>query len=596
MTKTYRQSERLSTFLNFYQNKLRKAQSHRLSWALLTLSAWLMLSLFSSNDFKTGSSPLFEALQWLSLMIMPAFFIVLVIRSRRFKRFTQRLEILHDFYLRQEERKDGKIPDSHQGEDRDHPLDRDLNLVSKNSLLGLIDETLTPEGRQRLCHEILDSRRNVNEILDRQILVKKLCAHSSWLRRWVVEGRLHQKEHQENTHDLKNLLKEPLVEKSFYRHYAILKILFLGNIATLVALFSGHIFWPWWFFPIAHGFYCLWSYSSIEKSFSKSQSFADRMQALKPIFDLLEEKSSENDFLDLLDKTRQFAPAEKIRKLAKTASFLSVEAHFLVHALIHICMPWSFYFSDRLEKLRQIMKDQFPDCLDELYQLEVISSLVFMTTYQTNSWPIPEQDLSLKFEDLYHPLIPREEVKANTFSHKGEKVHLITGSNMSGKSTFLRTLGLNHRLMHMGAPVFAKSYTAHPFQLITCLRVSDSLSDGFSYFYAEVTRLKEVLDSVQSQSGMLYLVDEIFKGTNNVERLQGSQALLEVLAQSSAIGFVTTHDLELAQMADRSEKMRNLHFRDDVLEGKMHFPYQIYEGPCPTTNALKIMKEAGLPV
>ncbi|MCB0109755.1 MAG: hypothetical protein KDE53_27725, partial [Caldilineaceae bacterium] len=135
-------------------------------------------------------------------------------------------------------------------------------------------------------------------------------------------------------------------------------------------------------------------------------------------------------------------------------------------------------------------------------------------------------------------------------------------------------------------------------RLFTCIKVSDSVTDGISYFYAEVRRLKALLDALQQEDDLplFYVVDEIFRGTNNRERLEGSRAYIRALAAQAGLGLVATHDLELVRLADEIPTIANYHFRDDIVDGRMHFDYQLRPGPSPTTNALKIMRHAGLPV
>jgi DNA mismatch repair ATPase MutS len=138
-----------------------------------------------------------------------------------------------------------------------------------------------------------------------------------------------------------------------------------------------------------------------------------------------------------------------------------------------------------------------------------------------------------------------------------------------------------------------------PFRLYTCIRISDSLDDGFSYFYAEVKRLKGLLEAIQpGPSGLplLYLVDEIFRGTNNRERLIGSRAYVKALIGAAGVGLIATHDLDLATLAENHPQVCNVHFRDEVAGGKLTFDYLLRPGPSPTTNALKIMQIEGLPV
>jgi DNA mismatch repair ATPase MutS len=184
-----------------------------------------------------------------------------------------------------------------------------------------------------------------------------------------------------------------------------------------------------------------------------------------------------------------------------------------------------------------------------------------------------------------------------TLERLGELV-IITGSNMSGKSTFLRTVGVNLCLAFSGAPVPASAWCTMPFRLFTCITVSDSVTDGISYFYAEVRRLKALLEALHEAHPypLFFLIDEIFRGTNNRERHIGSRAYIQALTGGYGVGLVSTHDLELVKLEHEMGGIRNVHFREAIAAGRMIFDYQLRPGPCPTTNALQIMRLAGLPV
>jgi DNA mismatch repair ATPase MutS len=169
---------------------------------------------------------------------------------------------------------------------------------------------------------------------------------------------------------------------------------------------------------------------------------------------------------------------------------------------------------------------------------------------------------------------------------------------MAGKSTFLRTIGVNLSLAYAGAPVNATHLQTSLFRLFTCIKVSDSVQDGLSYFYAEVKRLQALLAATQMNDTLpvLFLIDEIFRGTNSRERLIGSRSYIRALSQGPSLGLIATHDLELIKLADEIEGVTNYHFREEVHDGRMVFDYRLRSGPCPTTNALKIMSLEGLPV
>jgi DNA mismatch repair ATPase MutS len=200
---------------------------------------------------------------------------------------------------------------------------------------------------------------------------------------------------------------------------------------------------------------------------------------------------------------------------------------------------------------------------------------------------------------LGHPLIDPENKVTNHYSlGKIGDITLITGSNMAGKSTFLKTVGINLILAYAGGPVNADAFATRFFRIHTCINVGDSLSDGVSSFYAEVKRLKEILDQIgqPNPTPVLFFIDEILRGTNNRERLIGSTALIRSLSQTRSAGLITTHDLELTSLRAEYDGIFNYHFTETLRDGKMYFLYQLQDGPCPTTNALEIMRLEGLPI
>ena len=205
---------------------------------------------------------------------------------------------------------------------------------------------------------------------------------------------------------------------------------------------------------------------------------------------------------------------------------------------------------------------------------------------------------AFEVSDLVHPLLPRSQRVANSLEmdHEGE-VLLVTGSNMSGKSTFLRSVGLAVVFARAGLPVLARSARFHPMSVVTCMRVHDSLAMGSSHFHAEVRRLKACVDLAESEGTTLVLLDEILSGTNSKERHVGATAVIRSLSNLQTLSLVSTHDLGLCAIADDlGDRARVVHFRDLVRDGKMAFDYTLREGPVPSTNALRVMRAVGLDV
>jgi DNA mismatch repair ATPase MutS len=289
---------------------------------------------------------------------------------------------------------------------------------------------------------------------------------------------------------------------------------------------------------------------------------------------------------------------------------LSVRAHPLVHYLINAIGPWDLFHTYRLQQLQDRLATVAPLWFELLAELDAAASLAtFAYLHPDYLWPSLHQaepdsqgngaGATLEAKDLAHPLIPAGVRVANDISfQKRGRIYLVTGSNMSGKSTFLRTIGINTCLAQAGAPVCASAFHWSLVRIGSCIRVDDSLDGGLSFFYAEVKRLKTILDSTQDRQGppVLWLIDEVFKGTNNRERLIGGRALITALAGGNGFGLVTTHDLELAELERQLPTVTNVHFQETVVDGALHFDYRLKPGPCPTTNALRIMALEGLPV
>lgn len=581
---------KLDKHLNSQKAKLHTTYNRRLFSGLLTAGALVAAAFLPENVYWNA----------LGFLIGPGFFIYFVISSQKVKAFHERLQELLEFFKRQERRKNGHTPaaitplepipsSAHGG---------DLDLFTENGLFHLIDETVTPGGREKLLNELLHPQHQREKILQRQETIKALSQHSWFLTRFLIEGHLCRR-FQGHSEQLLDFIQRPFLEKAFFRDYKILTGLFL---LSLLGLANG-LFFKWFpeispfFFLSLHFIYSLIAASSLGGVFQRAHDMALQLSSLMPLMKTLEKKIDHPDFAEHLRGLRSFSPGRRMRWLNGIISCLSVQGHPLVFMTVNGLLPWSFFFASQLEKQRLAMESSLPQALKDLYDFEVLTSLCMIYKHQTQTFPEVSEKPELKFEEAFHPLIDRQQVVANSFDLGGDThLNLVTGSNMSGKSSFLRTIGVNHILLLLGAPVFAKSYSSYPFELTTCIRVTDALDSGISYFYAEVLRLKEIMLRTEKEQPVLYLIDEIFKGTNNRERLIGSRSVLEKLAESSSVGFVTTHDLELTQLADEFPLVKNWHFRDDVKDGEMTFNYQLQSGPCPTTNALKIMKSAGLPV
>jgi len=199
-------------------------------------------------------------------------------------------------------------------------------------------------------------------------------------------------------------------------------------------------------------------------------------------------------------------------------------------------------------------------------------------------------------KNLGHPLLGSNRIYNDIHIEKSQNVLLITGSNMSGKSTLLRTTGINLVLAYSGAPVCSESFNCTIMDIYTCMRTSDNLEKNISSFYAELLRIKKLVTATEDKAPIFFLLDEIFKGTNSIDRHTGAKILVSKLSTENALGFVSTHDLELGDIENTNRRVKNYHLEEYYKDDKLYFDYKLRPGVSTTRNALYLMKMAGLEI
>jgi hypothetical protein len=271
----------------------------------------------------------------------------------------------------------------------------------------------------------------------------------------------------------------------------------------------------------------------------------------------------------------------------------------LLHTPLQLLFLWDFHVLERLERWQAVAGPHARRWLEALGEFEALSALAVLA-HDHPSWTYPEVGVDrLEAKNLGHPLLPDTARVGNdvTVGPPGT-VLLVTGSNMSGKSTLLRSIGINAVLAQAGAPVCAGELRMPPLRIATSILVEDSLADGVSFFMSELKRVKQVVDEAALAAGegklLLYLLDEILRGTNSEERQIAVRRVLGHLLKSGAIGAISTHDLQLAEIADLRSDLRPVHFRESFEDGGMTFDYRMREGVATTVNALKLLEMVGL--
>lgn len=566
---------RLQNLRDEEQKKLQRVQQQRL---MVGLNIFFLLIL--SQVFKGFYLELLAVLFFLPL------FLFFVGRSRRRSCFLKKIEGLHTFYQRQWDLKQGRILDSYPPEQMNHPdLARDLDL---GLLYPQLNFCFSEEGQRQLdawlCQDFSGSNRE-----DRQKHLKELIQLSGPLR------RLHALHALKNPVRMNQIQKE--VERSFFSENTpwkwIVPLSWLGLVVLVSLVVLLFLPVP----PILLKVVFFVYIASVLLYLGQTKHLFSRLQDLQKDFEGLAEKihamekiASQLSFAPTLKKK---VASQDTRSLSRYISLMSLRTNPILFYILNLLLPWDFLLSELCERARVGFALHFKSWCHEMIDIETLSCLANLKLYQDTTWPELSSSTFLEFEEISHPLLNQCEVVKNNFHPESHKVIIITGSNMSGKSTFLRAIGINLVLANIGAPVFAKRFHFRPMNLVSCIRVSDSLRDGQSYFYAEVRRMRTILEKAQ-QGPVLFLIDEPLRGTNNKERLIGNTSYLKQILATEGAGFLCTHDLELTKLSEVSEEIANFHFSETMQDQDWIFDYKIKHGPSTSTNALRILAKEGL--
>jgi DNA mismatch repair ATPase MutS len=298
-------------------------------------------------------------------------------------------------------------------------------------------------------------------------------------------------------------------------------------------------------------------------------------------------------------ETKGEAASRQIRRLHTLISRLDDRGNQFF-APIAAAVMWGTQFAMAVENWRRRSGSSIRRWLLAVGEFEALCSLAaYSFEHPADPFPILSgQKARFDAEGLGHPLLPEAAFVTNDVRLGGDlRLLIVSGSNMSGKSTLLRSVGLNTVLAWAGAPVRATKLELSPLQVGASIRIVDSLLDGKSRFYAEITRLRQIMDLTGQERTLLFLVDEMLSGTNSHDRRIGAEALVRTLVDRGAIGLITTHDLALANIADGlGSGAANMHFSDTIVNGRLNFDYRLRPGVVEHSNALELMRSVGLVV
>jgi uncharacterized membrane protein len=483
-------------------------------------------------------------------------------------------------------------------------LDIDLDLTGPGSLHQLIDLAVSQGGSLRLAGWLTHPDPDVAQIAERQAVIQELAKMPHFRDRLLLNLRMVSRQQLQGER-LVNWLNAAYPDQRLKVLFTLGALFCLLNAVLFVLNILGVLPPIWPFTLAAYGLFYLSNGGTANPFLSAVIDLDRELGKFGAILSYLEryplQRQPHLARLCSAFRDPHNLPSAELRRIQWVTAGVGVRSNPILGVLVNLVLPWDFWIALLAGRLRGRAAGYLPVWLEAWYHLEALISLANLA-YLNPDYTFPQvaSGLSPVFQarGLGHPLIPHERKIVNDFSllELGQ-VLILTGSNMAGKSTFIKTLGINLCLALAGGPVNAAELCTLPYRLHTCMRITDSIADGFSYFYAEVKCLKSLMESLHEANApaSLYLIDEIFRGTNNRERLIGSRAYVRGLIGAHGVGLIATHDLELAGLADASPQVRNFHFRDELAQGVLVFDYKIHPGPCPTTNALKIMAMEGLP-
>ena len=375
---------------------------------------------------------------------------------------------------------------------------------------------------------------------------------------------------------------------------------------TIVGILGSFILaWPiaFWIVPLVLQLFCIaLSREAAAHAFHALMATEGTLRRYAPMLELVETLEADSGLLrDLraqLDSASE-RPSAAMAGLWRIAGWFAVRENGMVHPFINALFLWDLHCTFKLEGWRRRYGSSARAWFDVLGTFEAVSSLSgFAHDEAHHCWPVLDSTrVHFEATDLSHPLIdPEQRVGNDVVLPAAGHALLITGSNMSGKSTILRSMGLAAVMAAAGAPACARRFSLSPLPVRTSIKISDSLEAGVSHFYAEVSRLRDVLRSAE-EGPVLFLLDEILHGTNSRERQIGAKWLLSELLRLQSLGVISTHDMGLCEVEPALEtRVSLLHLRESVADGRMTFDYLLRPGPVTAGNALRLMREVGLDV
>ncbi|HCM59036.1 MAG TPA: hypothetical protein DIS74_01355 [Bacteroidales bacterium] len=484
--------------------------------------------------------------------------------------------------------------------ERDHPYSYDLDIFGKASLFRYICRTTSRPASDRLAEYLKQSALR-EEILLRQEAVAELQPLTDWRQELMTLGYLNAGAGNDPAPLMQWLKSDDLFRKTGHEKIITicLSLLALAAVILVITGLPAGILIPVLGVNFIFYFTRFRKISKLQEQVSRS---SDLLKAYSEIIRLIENRKLTSPLLQKLQSAfrDEIAASGRIRQLSKLVGRLDYRLNVLVSVPLNLLFFADIHFCLALEKWKREHASLIPGWFASMAEFEALASLANMA-FNNPGWVYPnvtDDYFVFRAEEMGHPLIPAGRRISNSFAAEGRgKAIIVTGSNMSGKSTFLRTCGVNAVLAFAGAPVCASAFTVSLVRLHSSMLISDSLEENISSFYAELRRLRAIISGAESDPKAFLLLDEILRGTNSDDRYTGSVALIKQLTGYGAVAMVATHDLRLAGLEQElPQSIENYHFDVKVNDEELFFDYRLTPGICSSFNASLLMKKMGIKV
>ncbi len=483
-----------------------------------------------------------------------------------------------------------------------HSYNEDLDIFGNRSLFQLINRTATVTGRTALATRLNKLITNIDILEARQNAIFELRDKPGWRQEFQAIGKLFN----EKKEDLAGLLawtniSDIKFNTLFYRIMLVINpLLGFGILALIefdVLTISAFLFFL--LLPLVLVGTKLAVLNNIHSQVSKKSGLLLKYAKL---FTLITNEGYNSELLNGIKGkiSGEVSAYKAVASLAKITKSMDYRLNMLVGIFLNVFFLWDIKQAIKVEKWKQHYANQLEEWFNELYAMDELQSFAgFAFNFPNSTFPkFSTKDFEINATNVTHPFISKNKCIGNEIIVVGWKqFQIITGANMAGKSTYLRTVGVNMVLSMTGSPVLADNFIIVPVNIFTGIKTSDSLQDGESYFFAELKRLKELIDKLENGEKLFVILDEVLRGTNSADKQKGSMALITQLISLSSSGMIATHDLALGKLADEfPQKVINKRFEVEIANNELVFDYKLKEGISQNLNATFLMKKMGITV